>query len=175
MKMGAGARLEPTAQEEEPYNEWVMVADDVIKECMGSPCRITVVGPVDAGKTSLVAMIANRDLRVGIEPLIVDCDIGQTNLGPPGFVGLTRVSNHVSWLRRLDPETLRFVGSIEPSVSGEKHVIACSELVEIASKRSNIVTIDTDGWIEGIRAIEHKITLLRVRAVKTTHVVVVGS
>ncbi|MEM1927251.1 MAG: Clp1/GlmU family protein [Acidilobaceae archaeon] len=175
VELGAGARLEPSALEEEPYSEWVSVADEIVDECRDVFCRIAVIGPVDAGKTSIVALIANRALAAGVRPAVVDCDIGQADLGPPGFTGLAFPSSWVSWLRRLDPEFLRFVGSIEPAVVSEELILACRELVEKAStsSKADVVIVDTDGWIEGLRALKHKLALLR--ALRASHVVVVGS
>ncbi|MEB3859660.1 MAG: hypothetical protein LRS43_00455, partial [Desulfurococcales archaeon] len=112
--IGGEGRIEAPSRGEEPYDEWLSIADMVISSCP-SRCRVAVVGPPESGKTSFTALLANRSLVRGLPTGVVDSDIGQADVGPPGFVSLAMPDSWVTWLRGLDPVDMRFVGSIEPS------------------------------------------------------------
>ena len=53
--------------------------------------RAIVVGPVDAGKSTLVRTLANYAVRAGWAPLLIDLDVGQGSLSPPGTIAAAPV------------------------------------------------------------------------------------
>ena len=166
------ARVELASPEEEPYDEWVEVADSIVSSCL-ERCTVAVLGPVDSGKTSFTALLANRGLLHGLKVAILDADVGQADLGPPGFIGLAYPRAWVSWLRFLEPRLLRFIGSIEPAPLVGRIISSCVELQLVAfSEGAQLLVVDTDGWVEGWSALEYKVDLLR--ALKADYVVVVG-
>lgn len=166
------ARVELASPEEEPYDEWVETADSIISAC-SEQCTVLVMGPTDSGKTSFAALLANRGIRSGLRVAIIDADVGQADIGPPGFVGLAYPRTWVSWLRFLEPYMLRFIGSIEPSPLIGRIISACVELQAIALREgSQLVVVDSDGWVEGWSALEYKVDL--ARALKAEHVAVIG-
>lgn len=172
VELSEASRVEVSSPEEEPYDEWVEVADSIISSCYG-PCTVMVLGPVDAGKSSFAAILANRSLASGLRPAIIDADVGQADIGPPGFVGLAMPSTWVSWIRELEPLMLRFIGSIEPSPLIGRIIASCVELKSMALKEgADIVIVDTDGWVEGWSALEYKIDL--AKALEVDHAVVIG-
>lgn len=167
------ARVEVAVPEEEPYNEWVEVADAIIGGCLKG-CTTLILGPTDAGKSSFAALLANRSLSLGLKPAIIDADVGQADLGPPGFIGLAMPSSYVSWLRDLKPVMLRFIGSIEPSPLIGKIISSCTELkMKALESGADIIIVSSDGWIEGWSALEYKLDL--ARSIDATHIVVIGS
>lgn len=166
-------RLEAPVEGEEHYDSWVEVADSVIEGC-GGPCRVVVVGPVESGKTSFAAMLSNRAMARGIISAVVDADVGQADIGPPGFVGLGIPESWVAWLRSLDPVDLKFVGTIEPGPAAGRIITAAALLAGRARRHgAGVVIVDTDGWVDGWQAIEFKADL--VRALEADFVVAVGS
>lgn len=172
VSVGGEGRVEAPVEGEEHYDEWLRVADAIVEGCEG-PCRAVVVGPVEAGKTSFAAMLSNRSLARGIIPGVVDADVGQADIGPPGFVALGIPESWVAWLRSLEPVELRFIGSIEPSTAAGRIIAAASALAGRArSHGAGVVVVDTDGWVEGWQALEFKADL--VRAVEADYVVVIG-
>ncbi|MFN4045717.1 MAG: Clp1/GlmU family protein, partial [Acidilobaceae archaeon] len=172
VELSEASRVEIASPEEEPYDEWVDVADSIVSSC-SRPCTVMVLGPVDAGKSSFAALLANRSLASGLRPAIIDADVGQADVGPPGFVGLAMPSTWVSWIRELEPLMLRFVGSIEPSPLVGRIIASCVELKSVAlGEGADIVVVDTDGWIEGWSALEYKLDLSK--ALGAEHAVVLG-
>ncbi len=170
--LGGSARLEAPRPGEEPYDEWVDVADSILDSC-GDECRVMVVGPVDSGKTSFSAVLANRSLRRGLPPAIVDADVGQADIGPPGFVALGLPDSWVMWLRRVEPVSMRFVGSIEPGpVAGRLLSGVHSLVLEARARGAGVVVVDTDGWVSGWAALEVKVDMARILG--ASHVVVIG-
>ncbi len=165
-------RVEAPKDEEEPIDEWVALADAILDEC-DRPCIVAVIGPVDAGKTSFSALIANRALSRNIQPAIIDADVGQADIGPPGFISLGMPDTWITWLRELEPEAMRFIGSIEPGPVAGRILASIVNLVnEALAGGAGIVVIDTDGWTSGWNAMEYKLDL--VRLVGVDHVVVMG-
>jgi len=172
LELGGNARIEAPLPGEEPYDEWVEVADSILDSC-GDECRVMVVGPVDSGKTSFSAVLANRGLRRGLPPAIVDADVGQADIGPPGFVALGLPDSWVMWLRRVEPVSLRFVGSIEPGPVAGRLLSGVHSLVLEARRRgAGVTVVDTDGWVSGWAALEVKVDMARILGV--SHVVVIG-
>ena len=165
-------RIEAAHGGDEPYDEWVSLADRIIGSCK-TPCRVVVMGPVESGKTSFTALLANRSLVRGIPTGVIDADVGQADIGPPGFVSLALPDSWVTWLRRLEPNYMRFVGSIEPSHAAGKIISAVSVLASRAEGEGSATAfIDTDGWVSGVNAIEYKLDL--ARSIDADWVVVLG-
>ncbi|GAB6148615.1 Clp1/GlmU family protein [Stetteria hydrogenophila] len=172
VSLSGEGRLEAPVEGEVHYDSWLEAAESVIEGC-GGPCRV-VVGPVDAGKTSFAAMLSNRALARGLIPAVIDADVGQADIGPPGFVALGVPDSWVAWLRSLDPVDLRFIGSIEPGPVAGRIISSTALLAERARRHdAGVVVVDTDGWVEGWQALEFKADL--ARALDADYVVVVGS
>lgn len=172
VSLGEGSRIERADPVEEPLDDWTTIADSVIDGCR-LPCTIVVVGPVEAGKTSMTALVANRALSRGIPAAIIDADIGQADIGPPGFISLAVPEDWVLWLRDLWPSSMRFVGSIEPAPVAGRLLSMASVLVrEAIESGAGVVIVDTDGWVEGWGALEFKADLIRV--LNTDAVIVMG-
>ncbi len=166
------ARIEKPSPGEEPLEDWVEIADNLISTC-DLPCTVTVIGPVEAGKTSFTALLANRALARGISPAIVDSDVGQADIGPPAFVSMALVTQWVLWLRDLEPDASRFIGSIEPAPAAGRIISQVADLVGQALRMgAGLVAIDTDGWVQGWSSLEYKADL--IRASRADRIVVLG-
>ena len=147
---------------------WEKNIDKLLKH--EKPLIALIVGPVESGKTTFVAMASNKAIAMGFKTGVIDGDVGQADIGPPGFVSLAYPSKRVLWLRELEASELRFVGDITPSHAPENVVLAVKELVENAVKHGcQAVFIDTDGWVTGRGAVEYKLKL--IRHVNPTHIV----
>lgn len=172
VSLGDGSKIERADPFEEPLDDWITVADAVISECK-LPCTVVVMGPVDAGKTSMAALLSNRALARGIPTAIIDADIGQADIGPPGFVSLAMPDSWTLWLREHSPVSMRFVGSIEPApVAGRLLSLTYDLMREALERGAGVVVVDTDGWVEGWGALEHKVDLIRL--LRADAVIVLG-
>ncbi len=165
-----GGSVEKPASREDPHREWVELADAILD---GGAQRIVVVGPVDAGKTSFTALVSNRSIIRGLAPGIIDADVGQADIGPPGFTALALPESWVLWLRSLEPSRLRIIGSIEPGPAAGRIVASVVDHYRYAVENgADLVVVDTDGWISSWNAVEFKIDL--IDAINADTVVVMG-
>lgn len=157
--IGDGAAIEKPQVDEEPLDSWISKVD----ELLDSGCKsFIVVGPVDAGKTSVAALIANRIVYRGAKVAVVDADVGQADIGPPACVSAATVDKYVFWLRELYAEKLRFIGSIVPQRFEKRIVGAVVDLVwEYRKEGIDYVVVDTDGWVSGSSALEYKAEMAR--------------
>ncbi len=119
--------------------------------------RILVAGPTDSGKSSITTMIVNIALEKGIKPRVIDTDIGQSNVCTPTMMCAAEPNQPIHFLREVRAEIRRFVGSITPAILTERAIAAASSLLP----RRGFVVIDSDGWVEGVRAFNYKRALLR--------------
>lgn len=107
-----------------------------------------VLGATDTGKTTLIASLAKHLAKkntVGV----VDADIGQSHIGPPATVGWSVVEKAEFDFSKLTCRGISFVGDISPT----GHLLQLTEGIfqctKQASKASDIVIIDTPGFIIG--------------------------
>ncbi|MEM4717327.1 MAG: Clp1/GlmU family protein [Desulfurococcaceae archaeon] len=123
--------------------------------------RIVVIGCADCGKTSLVTLLYNKLLLSHRKPVVIDSDVGQADIGPPGFISMGFSKDPVYWISELEPLEMRFIGDIKPQ--GYTHVIISEvkELVERAEKAGfDSIVIDTDGWVRDESGVLYKVSLL---------------
>jgi len=156
-------------EEVELLLKWRELAEAIARE--GPRLRIAVVGSVDVGKSTFTTLLANTLLKHGAKPFIVDADLGQANIGIPGFVTGSLFERPLLWHRQLEPEVAYFVGSISPC--GFEGNVVAGILAILSTAREKYgdapVVVDTDGWFRGPGALAYKISLLS--AIKPTHVV----
>ncbi len=168
--LDAGGSIEKPLPGEEVIDKWVSEIDSLIqKGCR----RIIVVGPVDSGKTSVVALASNRSLLRGFRVGVIDADVGQADIGPPASVSASVVSKQILWLRELEADHIRFIGSITPQRNERRIVAAVVDLVSrLERKGVDTIIVDTDGWIQGINSIEYKAEMARF--INADAVIIVG-
>ncbi len=172
VSLGDGGAVEEPSEGEEVIDVWENTVEKIINECSNNKCKVIVVGPVESGKSSLTALIANVSLEKGLKPIIIDADVGQADIGPPGFISAAIVENKILWLRDLKASYLKIVGSITPAYVMHKIISNIMFLVDRVKNSGDVVVIDTDGWVQGYQAIEYKIDL--IRTVNPTHVIVLA-
>ncbi len=172
VSLGDGGSVEEPAPGEEVVDLWEEASLKIIDYCKNSKCVTVVVGPVESGKSSYTCMLSNLLLAQGIPVTVIDADIGQADIGLPGFIAMSSPSKPLLWLRDLRAEKLYFVGSITPSIYMHRVISGIGKLLTVALEKSKAVVIDTDGWVHGTQAVEYKIDLLK--AIDPDFVVVLG-
>jgi polynucleotide 5'-hydroxyl-kinase GRC3/NOL9 len=115
-----------------------------------------IVGDVDSGKSSFCTFLANVTVRSGLRVGVVDGDVGQSDIGPPTTVSSARASQPVLSLRELESETSFFVGDTSPSSSPDKLIRLLVKLKEHLNRSSDVVILNTDGWIGDPAALRFK-------------------
>lgn len=113
------------------------------------PSKIIIIGANDTGKSTLAVYLANLLKRV----YIIDGDVGQGDLAPPGCIGASMINNNILDLDEVRADVYSFIGSITPT-----------PLVIYSIKRlykKEPVIINTDGYIDGY-GLAYKIRLIDI-------------
>ncbi len=136
-------------------------ADDLLPRLRALPCGAVVLtlGGTDHGKTTWVRDTALALAADGRSTAVVDCDIGQSEIGPPGTVGaaLATAGAEFKSLRDLPPLGGYFVGAVSPVRQILTVCTGAVAMVRVAKRaRPDIVLIDTDGLIAGGAARAYK-------------------
>jgi len=132
-------------------------ASDLLRQTLG---LAVILGDVDVGKSTLSTYLANVCFDHGIQTSIIDGDIGQTDIGPPTTTSSSTVSNHILSLQDLRPERSHFIGDTSPSSVTAKLVQSITHLKDEISGRSEVVILNTDGWVGDEEAVRYKLQLL---------------
>ncbi len=151
--MGEGASLQPV-EPGDPYEEWLKTAREIVGKGYKT---IMVLGGVDDGKSSFSILLSNIVLDENGRPAIIDADMGQADIGPPGFISLAYPEKQVVWMRELKPASMRFIGDIKPQNNKARviHAIRVLASKALSDGRSPVI-IDTDGWIADSYALAYK-------------------
>jgi polynucleotide 5'-hydroxyl-kinase GRC3/NOL9 len=130
---------------------------------------LLVVGASDLGKSTLAAVVAREAVEAGRGVAVVDADVGQSSIGPPGCVSWAWVERPITALSELTPEGLDFVGTPSPVGHLLGFVTSTVRMVEAArAAGAGTVVVDTTGLVAGpvARALKgHKIRLLDPEAI----------
>lgn len=125
--------------------EWVEILDSVGR----GPRVIFTLACVDSGKTFFVTYVANKLFERGMKVSVVDCDVGQSNIGPPTTIGLGVLERQVAFLEEVPVFSAYFVGSTSPAGHLLPMVVGTTKLVNQAKGLSDVVLIDTPGMVYG--------------------------
>ncbi|MCC6010811.1 MAG: GTPase [Desulfurococcaceae archaeon] len=147
-----------SVEDNDPYRK----KREVIIEITRSTCKkIVVVGCVDCGKTSFATMLFNAFLRTGRKPGVIDGDVGQADIGPPGYITLGTSEETVLWISELKPISMRFIGDIKPQYYAQSIISKIKELVKFAEDlHLNPLIVDTDGWVKDEAGLLHKYSII---------------
>jgi len=135
------------------------------REAVGSILRmggvmVAIVGPTDVGKSTFTTLLANSMLSRDGGVAILDGDIGQADLGPPGAVALAFAGRPSMRLSEIRPDRLAFTGFTSPSVLPSKVIYSLKRLCHLAG-RDRPSVVNTDGWVaEG--GVEYKVDMIEV-------------
>ncbi len=121
------------------------------------PQRTYVIGGTDSGKSTLCRYLI-RELNKHGTTAYVDCDMGQSEIGPPTTVGLAVANPGAD-----APATnlLRFVGSTSPRGHLLQTLTGAKRLLETAvSAGTSAVILDSPGYISGDAAFEFQFQMI---------------
>lgn len=109
-----------------------------------------VIGPVEAGKTTLVAALANALHAAGLTVALVDADLGQSEIGPPTTVGLGRVTRPLARPADAELVAMHFVGVTSPAANLAGALVGVRRMVDRARALGAArVVVDTSGLVAG--------------------------
>ncbi len=132
-------------------------ASQIIEQSHGT---VVIIGDVDSGKSTLCTLLANDCYREGLKMGIIDGDVGQADIGPPTTISAAIARNTLFNLQELASLASRFMGHTSPSSIPDKLIRG---LVQLKNKlgRSDVLLVNTDGWVQGDDALQYKARLLR--------------
>ena len=113
---------------------------------------ILILGQTDTGKTFFSSYLANRLLTHGLKVGILDCDTGQSDIGPPGTIGLAVLERQIVFPGEIEPTALYFTGSNSPAFHFMPSLVGLKRLVDRGLTLADILIIDTPGWVHGEKA-----------------------
>lgn len=117
---------------------------------------IFLLGGSDTGKTSLIEALL--EILIGNYSVgIIDCDMGQSHIGPPTTVGWAKVEREFSGWEELKLEDFYFVGSLSPSANIQRTLEGVKFIFNRAKEKTEKIILDTTGYIQGFEAIDFKI------------------
>jgi polynucleotide 5'-hydroxyl-kinase GRC3/NOL9 len=126
--------------------EWFGLLD-VLEEEKG---LCILLGATDTGKSTLAHFLISHLCQRGLKVGLVDADIGQSFLGPPGTIGLSIFKSHPDWEVILSPPEIFFVGSTTPEGYFAIHLKGVKRMVEkICSYGPDVILVDTTGFVLG--------------------------
>jgi polynucleotide 5'-hydroxyl-kinase GRC3/NOL9 len=109
-----------------------------------------ILGETDTGKSSLVLYTANRLCSANYKTMVIDTDIGQSDVGPPGVIGLCTVESPTLSLKDVPLLTGYFVGDKNPSGHFLDMILGTKSMVEEALKEdADVILINTTGMVHG--------------------------
>jgi polynucleotide 5'-hydroxyl-kinase GRC3/NOL9 len=109
---------------------------------------VLLLGETDTGKTFFTTYLANRLTGMGTKTAVLDCDTGQSNIGPPGTIGLA-VLEHPVLFSAVKPLALYFTGAYSPGANFLEYGIGIARMMKKAQILSDSVIINTPGWVQG--------------------------
>ncbi len=124
--------------------------DSAIERISRETGVVLLMGATDVGKSTLALQAANAAATAGRPVAVVDTDVGQSEVGPPGTVGVVRLDGPVASLTELKPRALAFVGDTSPVGHLLPLLQGSRRLVDHARSRGDeLVVVDTSGMVEG--------------------------
>jgi len=107
-----------------------------------------ILGAADTGKTTIAASLC-RQLARSRPVGIIDADVGQSHIGPPATVGWSVMNEPEDDLSQLRPGGISFVGDITPVGHLLQSTAAITQCVQRLSEVTDLIVIDTPGFISG--------------------------
>lgn len=112
-----------------------------------------VLGGPDAGKSTLCNYLVYRAYAAGEPAALLDLDLGQSHLGPPGALGLGLFPPRFPGDQGLYPEGLYFIGQTSPVGAFLEVAVGSRVLADEARARGvNRLVVNTSGLVRGFAA-----------------------
>jgi len=157
LRLGENASFEEVDGTTIPIS-WEKAFREVVSH--GRTVIVMVMGGVDSGKTTFCVYLANKALRDGWKPAVIDGDLGQSDIGPPSTIGFGRVTKPMKDLFEMEAENVCFVGVTSPSLALNKVVEGLTAIKSrVSQKDVDLLIVNTDGWVEGEEAVRYKVQL----------------
>ncbi|UCH03134.1 MAG: hypothetical protein JSV20_05005, partial [Candidatus Bathyarchaeota archaeon] len=130
--------------------EW----DNLVNHLLNQKRKVVMIlGDEDTGKSSLALYTANKLSSQGWKTAVVDADIGQSDVGPPGVIGLCVVDAPLPTLTDVPLLSGFFIGDKSPVGHFPAMIYGTKKMVDEALNLSvKTILINTTGMIYGRHA-----------------------
>ena len=112
------------------------------------PRSILLLGASDTGKTTLIEQLLT-EWNAADSIAVVDCDVGQSHLGPPTTIGWGLVEPPFEGWHRAPVRGLAFTGVVSPEGNVETFLQATTRMVQAARQAAPRLLVDTTGLVSG--------------------------
>lgn len=170
IKLGSGGNYKVVGESKVGVSIWKEVANRITLQ--NKPIRIMILGATDTGKSTLATYLSNIASANKLKVSIVDGDVGQSDLAPPGCIGASMIKEEFLDLRDISAEYSSFIGAISPRGIEELVINGIKNIADRLSAKSDICIINTDGYIDE-HGIDYKIEL--AKALKPDLIVYIGN
>lgn len=123
---------------------WNSIINEIMKK---EPRKVTILGEKDAGKTFFSTYLANKLVEQNKTPAIVDTDTGQSDIGPPGTIGLGTFNHTIASLSKIKAEDSYFVGSKSPAGHLLEFIVGMKKMTQKGLEVADSVIVDNPGWV----------------------------
>ncbi|MDD5066221.1 MAG: Clp1/GlmU family protein [bacterium] len=127
-------------------SEWDHLVEKIVA---GSLKKIIIVGEMDTGKSFLATYIANQLVNRGKKVGVIDSDLGQSDIGPPGTIGLTILDKPIMFLQDARIDGLEFVGAHSAGLHMVNTLMSFKRIMERSIHLTDITVLNTSGWVMG--------------------------
>lgn len=159
VSLGENAKVKEVDGDTIP-SSWIRAYED-LSSLQVRPAIALVLGAVDSGKTGFCTYLINKLLNEKQRVVILDGDLGQSDVGPPCTIAYAFVTKPVTDLFNLEARNAFFVGVTSPSKAIDNVIEGLASLKEeVLSDNPSFIVINTDGWVLGEEAINYKVKLI---------------
>ncbi|MBU1078157.1 MAG: hypothetical protein KKH98_12745, partial [Spirochaetes bacterium] len=111
--------------------------------------RIIVLGEMDTGKSFFITYLANKLIQLKRKVGVIDSDLGQSDVGPPGTIAFTVLKEPILLLSDAAITGMEFVGSHSPGLHMVPTLVQFSKIMNQCLKMCDIMLVNTSGWVLG--------------------------
>jgi len=124
--------------------------------------KIIVIGDVDTGKTEFCKYLINSGLKKGYRVGVLDLDIGQSHIGPPGSLGFGIATKRIRKLSSIRATIIHPMNALSPAGISERILIGLKSLLTKIPEDIDLLVIDTTGYIRTEEALKLKIQKIKL-------------
>ncbi len=131
------------------HDRWVTLRDKFLEK--GG--TLMVLGGVDTGKSTFCRWLCSELTQNGVKVGMIDCDVGQSDIGPPSCFGCKIVSEipYKGWDR------IHFIGSFSPYGRIAQGIMGLVKMIKYVKwQKVQHIIINTTGWTDGDKATFYK-------------------
>ncbi len=123
---------------------------------------VMVLGKNDSGKTSFIKLLTYYLVKRNRKICLIDADIGQSNLGPPGTIGMGIVDQKRLKDGIIPVDYILFIGALSPEQCIDRFISRVYQIYTIAQKEKvDTILIDTTGLVLGKVGVYLKSNLIK--------------